>query len=76
MKRLLYLMAALMLLAACASKEGEYAEPRFRKIEHRDFTILGEELMLSVVGSEAAWQDHLILLPKLDPALKEKITDP
>ena len=62
MKRLLYLMAALMLLAACASKEGEYAEPRFRKIEHRDFTILGEELMLSVVGSEAAWQDHLILL--------------
>ena len=56
------LVAALLLLAACAPKEGEFAEPRFRKVEHRDFTILGEELMLSVVGSEAAWRDHLILL--------------
>ena len=56
------LVAALLLLAACAPKEGEFAEPRFRKVEHRDFTILGEELMLSVVGGEAAWRDHLILL--------------
>ena len=56
------LVAALLLLAACAPKEGEFAEPRFRKVEHRDFTILGEELMLSVVGGEAAWRGHLILL--------------
>lgn len=56
------ILAAVLLLAACAPKEGEFAEPRFRKVEHRDFTILGEELMLSVVGGEAAWRDHLILL--------------
>ena len=24
-----------LLLAACAPKEGEFAEPRFRKVEHR-----------------------------------------
>lgn len=56
------LAAALLLLAACAPKEGEFAEPRFRKVEQRDFTILGEELMLSVVGDEDVWRDHLILL--------------
>lgn len=54
--------AGLLLFAACAPKDGEYAEPRFRKVEQRDFTILGEELMHSVVGAEAAWQDHLILM--------------
>ena len=47
--------AVLLFFAACAPKDGEYAEPRFRKVEQRDFTILGEELMHSVVGAEAAW---------------------
>ena len=63
--RVLLLAGVLLsILAVCGPADGEYAFPHFRKTENRDFTVLGDELMISILGDAAVWGDHIILLSR------------